>query len=99
MGSSFQRKTANGIEIEMWDGCQQDGRSEARSLAGRLPRGGEIGEGSIRRIDAPIRSGSEVDVWLDGDGFAQFEIPDGYEVESVSGFDTPGTCITMRKTE
>jgi len=99
MASKFQTKTVNGIDIKMWHRDDMSGRSEARSLAARLPRGGEIGEGTIREIDCPIRAGSQFDLWLNGDGFSNFEIPDGYTVEEVSAFESPGACITMRKTE
>jgi hypothetical protein len=99
MGSSFQTKVANGIDIKLWENDRMSGESEARSLAGRLPRGGEIDDGSIRRIEAPIQEGGQIEVWLDGDGFVNFEIPDDYEVKSVSSFDSPGACITITKAE
>jgi hypothetical protein len=94
---AFETKTVNGIDVQFWSNDRMSGRTEARRLAANLPRGGEIDDGSIRRIESPVRSGGNIEVWLDGDGFSKFEIPDGYSVESVCAFDTPGTCITVTK--
>lgn len=99
MSSNFRTLTANGINIEVWEQARPSAEYEARSLAGRLSRGGEIDDGTIRYIDAPIRAGGKLEVWLKGDGFSMFEIPDGYEVVSVSSFDTSGACITMQKAD
>jgi len=90
---------ANGIEIQVTEHDRPEGVAEARSLAGHLPRGGDFGEGSVRRIEAPIDKGEpfEAILWLDGDGLARFDVPDGWRVTSVCGFDTPGTAIRLRR--
>jgi len=90
---------ANGIEIQATEYTRTEGMSDARSLAGHLPRGGDYGDGSIRRIEAPINTGEQFEavVWLDADGLARFDVPDGWRVTSVWGFDTPGTAIRLRR--
>jgi hypothetical protein len=99
MSGAFEAVTVNGIEVEIWEKARPGAMADARRLAGHLPRGGEFGQGSVKGIHGPTMAGGTMEVWLDGDGFARFEIPDGYEVKSVSAFETAGACITLKRVE
>jgi hypothetical protein len=96
MSGAFEAVTVNGIEVEIWEKARPGAMADARRLAGHLPRGGEFADGSVRDIHGPTMAGDTMQLWLAGDGFAQFEIPDGFEVKAVSAFDSSSTCITLK---
>jgi hypothetical protein len=94
---AIKAMTVNGIDVQYSNYTKESGNTAARRLAASLPRGGDMGEGSIRRIDAPISKTGKAEVWLNGDGYVSFDAPDGWEITSVSAFETPGACVTVER--
>lgn len=97
---SHTETRVNGIDVSMWDEAtdRMGVQSDARALAGSLPRGGELEgqDGYVDEIDGPSYPGGELTVWFKGQ-VINFEAPDGYYITSVSLFDGDYNCVTLKQ--